>query len=108
MMHQVAVNIHENKKPVKTGVAAFLKEISKDNKLQETETVSEKEPVAEDVPRNPMLVVIGFLEALTNKCEDGRVVCIKQTTVGKGFLKFLLLNPASHFSKIVSDARSVR
>jgi hypothetical protein len=54
---------------------------------------------------NPLLSVLGFMEALTNHCSDGRVVCSRQATVGRGSLKFLLLNPAAHFSNIVKEAR---
>lgn len=54
-----------------------------------------------------MLAIVAFLETLTNRCEDGRVICSKQNTIGKGYLKFLLLNPSSHFKEIVSEARAV-
>jgi len=61
--------------------------------------------VSEPVLSNPLLSVLAFMEALTNHCSDGRVVCSRQTTVGRGSLKFLLLNPATHFSSIVKEAR---
>lgn len=50
---------------------------------------------------------MGFIEALTNHCEDGRIVCSRQAFVSKGVLKFLLLNPAVHFKEIVDKARLV-
>lgn len=61
--------------------------------------------VSEPILSNPLLSVLGFMEALTNHCSDGRVVCNRQTSVGRGSLKFLLLNPAAHFSSIVKEAR---
>jgi hypothetical protein len=62
----------------------------------------------EPVLSNPLLSVLGFMEALTNHCSDGRVVCSRQATVGRGSLKFLLLNPAAHFSSIIKEARYPR
>lgn len=59
----------------------------------------------EGTSNNPILPIITFIESLTNYCEDGRIVCIRQTTVGRGTLKFLLLNPAAHFREIVQDTR---
>lgn len=58
-----------------------------------------------EATNNPILIVTSFIESLTNHCEDGRIICCRQTTVGKGTLKFLLLNPASHFEDIVKEAR---
>lgn len=66
---------------------------------------SAPEPI---LSNNPLLSVLGFMEALTNHCSDGRVVCSRKATVGCGTLKFLLLNPASHFSSIVKEARYPR
>jgi hypothetical protein len=74
-------------------------------------TLADSAPVAsalEPILSNPLLSVLGFIEALTNHCSDGRVVCSRQATVGRGSLKFLLLNPAAHFSSIVKEARYPR
>lgn len=54
---------------------------------------------------NPFLSVMAFLETLTNSCDDGRILLKRGQTVGKGVLKFLLLNPAAHFQDVVSQAR---
>lgn len=59
------------------------------------------------VSSNPILPVLAFLQALTSSCADGRIVCSRQPTIGKGSLKYLLLNPAAHFSDVVQQARSV-
>lgn len=56
---------------------------------------------------NPLTPVLAFIEALTNDCKDGRIVCTRQTLVSKGVLKFLLLNPATYFKEIVDKARFV-
>lgn len=60
---------------------------------------------APEQSNNVILSVIAFIESLTNHCEDGRIICTRQSTVGRGSLKFLLLNPAAHFREIVKEAR---
>lgn len=109
MKYQNSVTLHEKTKPQETGIKAFLKEISK-NKIEETTPAEtpKTEFVSQDIPRNPILIVVSFLQALLHKYEDGRVICVKQATVGKGFIKFLLLNPSSHFEHIVKESRAVR
>ena len=56
---------------------------------------------------SPLMLIEGFLEALTNANKDGRIVINKQELLSHASLKFLLLNPVVHFSEIVSDARAV-
>lgn len=108
MKYQPSVNVNPPAKQ-EIGVKAFLKEISNKNKpIEQPEVEEVKEAQTEDIPRNPMLGVVAFLETLTNRCEDGRVVCSKQSIIGKGTLKFLLLNPSSHFKDIVSETRAVQ
>ncbi|GIY35770.1 hypothetical protein CDAR_27831 [Caerostris darwini] len=48
-----------------------------------------------------------FLKTLTFPTTDGRILINKSTTMEQSSLKFLHLNPASHFHEIVQDARSV-
>nr|CAD7392056.1 unnamed protein product [Timema cristinae] len=92
-----------------TGIRAFLKEISSKNNINTlpSEQDSAYPAYTETISANPLLSVLSFLESLTNHSEDGRIVCSRQTTVGKGSVKFLLLNPAAHFSDVVKEARSV-
>uniref|UniRef100_A0A8C3B151 ATP-dependent DNA helicase DDX11 n=1 Tax=Cairina moschata TaxID=8855 RepID=A0A8C3B151_CAIMO len=56
---------------------------------------------------SPLMQIEGFLSALTNANEDGRVILNRQGTVGQSSLKFLLLNPAVHFDKVVKECRAV-
>ncbi|XP_039275021.1 ATP-dependent DNA helicase DDX11-like, partial [Nilaparvata lugens] len=56
---------------------------------------------------NAMPAVVAFLECLTNPCEDGRLIVTPTTSSQTGSIKFLLLNPASHFVDVVTEARSV-
>ncbi|XP_050438431.1 ATP-dependent DNA helicase DDX11 [Adelges cooleyi] len=103
----------QNNKPKLSSLQAFLKDIESkktkkgkpkddENKLADSAT-----PPPEQTSNNPLAPVMAFIESLTNHCEDGRIVCSRQAFVGKGTLKFLLLNPAVHFKEIVDKARSV-
>uniref|UniRef100_A0A8D2N782 DEAD/H-box helicase 11 n=1 Tax=Zonotrichia albicollis TaxID=44394 RepID=A0A8D2N782_ZONAL len=56
---------------------------------------------------SPLMQIEGFLSALTNANQDGRVILNKQGTVAQSSLKFLLLNPAVHFAKVVEECRAV-
>ncbi|XP_062346969.1 ATP-dependent DNA helicase DDX11 isoform X1 [Cinclus cinclus] len=56
---------------------------------------------------SPLMQIEGFLSALTNANQDGRVLLNRQGTVGQSSLKFLLLNPAVHFAKVVEECRAV-
>ncbi|KAJ7323127.1 DEAD H (Asp-Glu-Ala-Asp His) box helicase 11 [Desmophyllum pertusum] len=56
---------------------------------------------------SPLQVIENFLEALTNADKDGRVVVNKQDRHSSSSLKFLLLNPAVHFTSVVREARAV-
>ncbi|XP_015483026.2 ATP-dependent DNA helicase DDX11 isoform X3 [Parus major] len=56
---------------------------------------------------SPLMQIEGFLSALTNANQDGRVMLNRQGTVGQSSLKFLLLNPAVHFAKVVEECRAV-
>ncbi|XP_038029387.2 ATP-dependent DNA helicase DDX11 isoform X1 [Anas platyrhynchos] len=56
---------------------------------------------------SPLMQIEGFLSALTNANEDGRVILNRQGTVAQSSLKFLLLNPAVHFAKVVKECRAV-
>ncbi|XP_074757381.1 ATP-dependent DNA helicase DDX11 isoform X1 [Athene noctua] len=56
---------------------------------------------------SPLMQIEGFLSALTNANQDGRVIVNRQGTVGQSSLKFLLLNPAVYFAKVVEECRAV-
>jgi chromosome transmission fidelity protein 1 len=61
--------------------------------------------------------VVGFIQALTNEDGDGRVILTTTTTTTTNShmtsstdgasLKFILLNAASHFERVVSSSRAV-
>ncbi|PFX19231.1 putative ATP-dependent RNA helicase DDX11 [Stylophora pistillata] len=56
---------------------------------------------------SPLQIIESFLEALTNADKDGRIVINKQERPSNSSLKFLLLNPAVHFTTIIKEARAV-
>ncbi|XP_046400687.1 ATP-dependent DNA helicase DDX11 [Ischnura elegans] len=104
------INNDVGKNTPAVGIKAFLKEIS--NQPQEEKNIEsgvavKESPVDEKCGNNPLLPVIAFLEGLTNRAEDGRVAITRGRTVGKGSLKYLLLNPASHLSDVVTLPRSI-
>uniref|UniRef100_A0A452GH71 ATP-dependent DNA helicase DDX11 n=1 Tax=Gopherus agassizii TaxID=38772 RepID=A0A452GH71_9SAUR len=55
---------------------------------------------------SPLMQIEGFLSALTSANQDGRVILNRQGTVAKSSLKFLLLNPAVHFAKVLKECRA--
>ena len=56
---------------------------------------------------SPLMLIESFLAALTNADKDGRIVVGKKGSLSTSSLKFLLLNPSTHFTAIVQEARSV-
>uniref|UniRef100_A0A8C5M8L4 ATP-dependent DNA helicase DDX11 n=1 Tax=Leptobrachium leishanense TaxID=445787 RepID=A0A8C5M8L4_9ANUR len=56
---------------------------------------------------SPLMQIEGFLSALTNTNQDGRVIIQQQGTVAQSSLKFLMLNPAVHFADVLKECRSV-
>ncbi|CAH0386974.1 unnamed protein product [Bemisia tabaci] len=108
--YQPSVVIHKPTPPATGGIKSFLQQIVDDKKKikkkVEPEPVEEK-PKDQPTCNNPILPILAFITSLTSHTEDGRVVCSRQATVGKGSLKFLLLNPASQFVQVVKEARCV-
>lgn len=69
---------------------------------QEDGSCEEEQP---NIGRNPILPFLALLKNLLCSNKDGRILCVRQVTVGRGSIKFLVLNPAAHFSDIVKQAR---
>ncbi|XP_014677194.1 PREDICTED: probable ATP-dependent RNA helicase DDX11 isoform X2 [Priapulus caudatus] len=105
----VVLQSRENTDNQLSSVGTFLQKLAKKKDPEErvnnvvpsngeTETVRLSSPLAH---------IEGFLQALTNCNKDGRIIVTRQETVAKSGLKFLLLNPAVHFSDIVRQCRAV-
>ncbi|PIO56308.1 hypothetical protein TELCIR_22293, partial [Teladorsagia circumcincta] len=64
-------------------------------------------PVTDDKARSypsPLFTIKGFLEALSNRCEDGRIIIERKENAAK--FRFILLNPASRLMEVVKEARA--
>lgn len=103
----------KNKSSVK-GVRDFLASIknnttkpNKNEQIVNENNVEPSEKKTENIPVNPLLAVISFLESLTYDQEDGRILKVKNSDRNQWKYQFLLLNPSSKFKNIVQEARSV-
>ncbi|XP_029157504.1 ATP-dependent DNA helicase DDX11 [Nylanderia fulva] len=102
-----SIKINEQKIK-KSGITEFLNSIkNKDAASQETVSIANVPDNNEDPTSNPLMAILNFLECLKSSCTDGRIYVLPGATIGQGIIKFLLLNPASHFHDIVKDVRSV-
>lgn len=106
---EVEVDIKQEKERAHSGVSSFLKEITQKNENQNvnSDVSAAKSPEDGTVLRSPMMLIESFLAALTNANKDGRIVVTKQALLSQSSLKFLMMNPAVHFTDIVKQARSV-
>ncbi|XP_076257431.1 putative ATP-dependent DNA helicase DDX11-like protein 8 isoform X1 [Rhynchophorus ferrugineus] len=91
------------KKIVKKGVKDFLNSISSKGVPEE----NKDEKATFPMPNNPLLPVVSFLDTLNYSHTDGRILVSKTADKQSSKLQFLLLNPSSNFTDIVSEARSV-
>ncbi|KAL7306364.1 hypothetical protein TKK_0001788 [Trichogramma kaykai] len=92
----------------KKGVSEFLKSLQKKDSPEIKENTKQHEDeIDKDQIASPLFVITSFLETLKTKCSDGRIFVVPGTVIGDGYLRFLLLNPASHFSDIVKEARAI-
>ncbi|KAE8613577.1 hypothetical protein XENTR_v10007766 [Xenopus tropicalis] len=98
-----------NKESQKAGLQQFLQDLSQKSR----HTVGAPEGALEDAENgqlrtaSPLMQIEGFLSALTNANQDGRVILHMQGTVAQSSLKFLMLNPAVHFAEVLKECRSV-
>ena len=100
----------ENKAPA-SAINTFLKEITKTNQKDiepaKTDDIKVTENVVEPYTTCSLMNIESLLSALTNTDKDGRIVVNKKEVLSLSSLKFVLLNPAVHFSEVVADARSL-
>lgn len=107
--------------------ATYLKKLS-EQKLNESKSKKgvkkESEPNASDVKpemdkvtgspgvnvtsASVIRTLLNFLECLMEKSTDGRVlVSVSRALPSKSFIKYLLLNPSTHFAEFLQDCRTV-
>ncbi|XP_068133761.1 ATP-dependent DNA helicase DDX11 isoform X2 [Hyperolius riggenbachi] len=102
---EVGAPIKENQKP--GGLQQFLQHL---NQKSPAEAVGAPEDGGESSntrSASPLMQIEGFLSALTNTNQDGRIIIQLQGTVAQSSLKFLMLNPAVHFAEVLKECRSV-
>uniref|UniRef100_A0A6J0T893 ATP-dependent DNA helicase DDX11 isoform X1 n=1 Tax=Pogona vitticeps TaxID=103695 RepID=A0A6J0T893_9SAUR len=90
------------------GLQNFLETLNKKQGKEGTPQ-SSPEDAEDSQPKmaSPLVHIEGFLAALTNANQDGRVILTRQGTLGLSSLKFLLLNPAVHFAKVLKECQAV-
>ncbi|KHJ85490.1 hypothetical protein OESDEN_14782, partial [Oesophagostomum dentatum] len=90
-----------SKEPVaQSGIAKLMASKKPANPVPAVPTVDDKNRTYP----SPLFTIKGFLEALSNRCEDGRVVVERKGAAAK--LRFILLNPASRLLEVVNEARA--
>lgn len=98
----------EKEKP--KGVKHFLSQIKAEKSGVCTEESTKKQEIETSLmpqSSNPFVAVISFMESLTYSYEDGRILFKKHNEKHTCKLQFLLLNPSSHFSDVLKEARSI-
>ncbi|OCT88134.1 hypothetical protein XELAEV_18016767mg [Xenopus laevis] len=91
------------------GLQQFLQDLNQKSRHAADAPVGVLEDAEIGQPRtaSPLMQIEGFLSALTNANQDGRVILQLQGTVAQSSLKFLMLNPAVHFAEVLKECRSV-
>ncbi|XP_054717446.1 ATP-dependent DNA helicase DDX11-like, partial [Uloborus diversus] len=101
--------------PQKSATASFLSLIKETKNIgkDKAKEINLKEVIEltknSDMQYKPSAIFsfIEFLKTLTFPTEDGRIILNRSTSMKESYLKFLHLNPASHFKDVVSEARSL-
>ncbi|XP_075971830.1 ATP-dependent DNA helicase DDX11 [Anticarsia gemmatalis] len=111
---QQALEEEMNKSTVvkKSSFEMFMSNISKKKGEKVEEVKPEVKPAivpintpSETSAGSGLYAVLDFLDMLCDRSENGRVLAQKGDQSGQ--LKYLLLNPAEHFSEVVKQCRSV-
>lgn len=87
-----------------------LKDKTAIEKIDEVNNISHQTNLNNVTPISaPFRALLTFIQSLTEKDEDGRVILTVDVTsvVGHSTLKYILLNPGAHFADVIQDARSV-
>ncbi|GFY75105.1 hypothetical protein TNIN_61721 [Trichonephila inaurata madagascariensis] len=91
-----------------SNTALFLSQIKErqSNKVVPNEVKENKESNVQYKP-SAIFSFVEFLKTLTFPSADGRILVNKTSSMEQSSLKFLHLNPSSHFKDIVQEARSI-
>ncbi|CAD6196630.1 unnamed protein product [Caenorhabditis auriculariae] len=97
-----ALNVKkENEKPKLSGIAKLMQK----KEEKPTEREAEEPGLIPQALPSPLYSLKSFIDAMTNKCEDGRVL-IERTAVNGPKARYILMNPADRLSEVVDGARS--
>ncbi|KAL4229836.1 DEAD H (Asp-Glu-Ala-Asp His) box helicase 11 [Mactra antiquata] len=88
-----------------SSLSNFLKSIVGKENVEEEPTKQEEKN--DFVMSSPLMHIESFLHSLTNADKDGRIVLNHQRLFSQCSIKFLLLNPAVHFTEVVKDTRAL-
>ncbi|XP_070554012.1 ATP-dependent DNA helicase DDX11-like isoform X2 [Ptychodera flava] len=109
----VEVKIEAKEPANQSATSKFLQEISKrplaaaKNNAAPIVEVNERTDEEYQSWTSPLRQIEELLLALTNADKDGRVVSNRQELLSQSSIKFLLLNPAVHFSEIVEQCKAM-
>ncbi|KAK9511713.1 hypothetical protein O3M35_000321 [Rhynocoris fuscipes] len=116
------VQVNQNKKTnVTHGISEFIKELKQKKTGKKVKTavdsradnaaqseINNSSPLEDsDYKGQPLLQITSFLSCLNQDYSDGRIVISKESTVGKSYIKYLLLEPARAIIDVIKEARSV-
>lgn len=117
--HNITDTKQSQQPPAGSSTSAFLAKMKQNGKsakenlkppeenAQNSNSDKQKNDEEEIVMGSPLMQVTEFLRALLGASVDGRVVVQIGNVPRKSYVKYLLLNPASHFHDIVKQCRSV-
>ena len=90
------------------GVNAFLQSMKKkDEQPSDKKEIAKENNGPKTTVNSPLLMITEFLEALVNTKSEARILVSTQGTLAKSTIKYILMNPASQFTDLVRDCRSI-
>lgn len=93
----------ENEKPKLTGIQKMMVKKEEEEK-QKRENAEETEMQPQVTVSSPLFSLKSFIDALTNKCDDGRII-VDKTKESK--FRYILLNPADRLAEVVKSCRAM-
>lgn len=102
---RASIELNENNtKPQLTGIQKLMAKKEEAQKEQEALKKEEGQEVQPQITvSSPLFSLKSFIDALTNKCEDGRIL-IDKTKDPK--YRYILLNPADRLAEVVKSCRA--
>lgn len=96
-------------KQIETSQRNNLKKKTAIEKIDDVNNINNQKSVNIMPITTAFRTLLTFIQSLTEKAEDGRIVLTLDVTgdAANSMLKYILLNPGAHFSDVIQDARSV-